>query len=111
MTLAWEDFANYDNELFHLSTLKGHDLSPFISRGTGRFLPLLFQEFNLIRHFTDTATGYHVLPIAQLLIFSYILLILDAELSITVRAGLAILALLTPSIFMSFISLEVSERN
>jgi hypothetical protein len=110
--LAWEDFAHYDNSLFHVSTLKGHDLSPFISRGTGRFLPLLFQEFNLTRHFTDTATGYHVLPIAQLLIFSYILLILDAELSITARAALAILVLLTPSIFMSFSSLEVSaERN
>jgi hypothetical protein len=111
MTLAWEDFAYYDNSLFHVSTLKGHDLSPPISRGTGRFYPLLFQEFNLIRHFTDTATGYHVLPIGQLLIFSCILLILDAELSITARAALAILALLTPSIFMSFSSLEAPERN
>src|SRR5262249_25115966 len=39
------------------------------------------------------------------------LLILDAELSITARAALAILVLLTPSIFISFSSLEVSERN
>jgi len=111
MTLAWEDFAYYDNSLFHLYALKGHDLSPPISRGIGRFYPLLLQEFNLIRHFTDTATGYHVLPIAQLLIFACILLILDAELSITARAALAILALLTPSIFISFSSLEVPERN
>src|SRR5215471_12176831 len=111
ITLAWEDFAYYDNSLFHLYALKGHDLSPPISRGIGRFYPLLLQEFNLIRHFTDTATGYHVLPIAQLLIFACILLILDAELSITARAALAILALLTPSIFISFSSLEVPERN
>jgi len=111
MTLAWEDFAYYDNSLFHLTTLKGHDQEPLIRRGTGRFFPLSFQEFNLIRHFTDTAAGYHVLPIAQLLIFSCILLILDAELSITARAALAILALLTPSIFMMFSSLEAPERN
>jgi hypothetical protein len=111
MTLAWEDFAYYDNSIFHLTTLKGHDLSLQISRGNGRFLPLSFQEFNLIRHFTDTATGYHMLPIAQLLIFACILLILDTELSITARAALAILALLTPSILISFSSLEATERN
>jgi hypothetical protein len=65
--------------MFTSGTLIGRDNTPLIVSG-GRFIPLQHQEFNLIRHFTHTATGYHVLPIAELLIFSYILLILDSEL-------------------------------
>jgi hypothetical protein len=111
MTLAWEDFAYYDNSIFTLRTLKGHGMGLWIIPESGRFMPLAFQEFNLIRHFTDTITGYHVPPIAQLLIVSWILLILDDELSITVRAALVILALLTPSILLSFTSLIFSESG
>ena len=111
LMLTWEDFAYYDNSMFTSGTLMGHDLSPPIVQESGRFLPLGLQEFNLIRHFTRTAGGYHVLPIAELLIFSYILLILDSELSITVRVALAILVLLTPSILMSFSLLIEPVRN
>src|SRR5262249_9694328 len=92
-------------------TLMGHDLAPLIVRESGRFLPLGHQEFNLVRHFTHSVTGYHLLPVAELLIFSYILLILDSELSINVRAALAVVALLTPSILMSFSGLIFDERS
>jgi hypothetical protein len=68
-------------------TLKGRDYSTHIWQGQGRFFPLGYQEFNLLRHFTDTITGYHVPPIAQLLIFSWILLILDDELSVAARVA------------------------
>jgi len=111
MTLAWEDFAYYDNEYFTLNTLKGHDLGLSIFKNEGRFFPLGFQEFNLIRHFTDTVTGYHVLPTVQLLIVFYILLVLDESLSITARATLAVLTLLTPSVLTSFNGLIFPERN
>jgi hypothetical protein len=111
MTLVWEDFAHYDDHLFTLLILKGHNFSPPIWPEAGRFFPLALQEFNLIRHFTDTLTGYHILPIAQLLIFSWILLILDDQLRITARAGLVILALLTPSILMCFNHLNCPERS
>ena len=110
MTLAWEDFAYYDNSLFTDVTLKGHDLGLQIWQGGASFR-LAYQEFNLIRHFTDTITGYHVLSVVQLLIFSCILLILDTELSITARAALAIFVLLTPSVLTSFSELIIPERN
>ena len=110
MILAWEDFAYYDHELFTQGTLKGHNI-PLQITGTGRFYPLGWQEFNLIRHFTDMITGYHLLPIVQLLIFFWILLILDAELSVTACVGLAILILLTPSVLISFSGLIFTERN
>ena len=111
LMLTWEDFAYYDYSMFTDGTLMGHDISPPIVRESGRFNPLSFQEFDLIRHFTDTIIGYHILPIAELLIFSYILVILDSELGIRARAALAMLALLTPSILISFSALHVPDRN
>jgi hypothetical protein len=111
MTLAWEDFADYDNSFFTLSTLKGHSIGLAIWQQQGRFFPLGYKEFNLLRHFTDTIIGYHVVPIAQLLIFACILLILDDELSIFARVVLAVLALLTPSILISFSGLLIWERS
>src|SRR6516162_3384847 len=111
LILVWEDFAYYDDSIFTLHTLQGHDYPPPIWRGEGRFFPLSVQEFNLIRHFTDTVIGYYFLPIIQLLIFSFILLILDVELSITARAILAILVLMTPSIVISFNNLHGPEHN
>jgi hypothetical protein len=111
MTLVWEDFAYYDNDFFTLGTLKGHDIQPPIWPAQGRFFPLGFQEFNLVRHFTNSAIGYHVLPIAELLIFVSILLVLDDELGIAARSAVAILALLTPSILTSFGGLIFPERN
>jgi hypothetical protein len=45
------------------------------------------------------------------LVFSCILLVLDADLRITARAALVILALLTPSILISFTGLIFPERD
>jgi hypothetical protein len=111
MTLVWEDFAYGDDSIFSLSTLKGHNLTPVIWPVGGRFHPLGLQEFNLVRHFTNTSLGYHVLTTAQLLVFSGVLLLLDDELSISARAVLAAVALLTPSTVYSFNELWVNERN
>jgi hypothetical protein len=111
MILVWEDFAFYDDDQLMLYTLKDYNYPLAIWRHNGRFFPFSMQEFNLIRHFTNTPIGYHLLPIFQLLFLFCILLILDAELSITARAGLAILALLTPSIFLSFSGFIYEERN
>lgn len=111
MILVWEDFVHYDNDLLTLYSLKGYNIPPPIWRDNGRFFPFGMQEFNLIRHFANTPIGYHLFPIVQVLIFFCILLVLDAELSITVRAGLAMLVLLTPSIFLSFSGLIWEERD
>jgi hypothetical protein len=111
MILAWENFTYHDNSIFTLYTLRGYDIGPPIMPAVGRFFPLGFQEFNLIRHFTDTITGYHAVRIAQLLIFSLVLLFLDEELSIKSRVALVILALITPSILTSFSWLIYHEAN
>jgi hypothetical protein len=111
MILVWEDFAYYDNSLFTLVTLKGHNIGAPIWQEEGRFWPLGFQEFNLLRHFTDKISGYHVLAIAQLFIFAVVFLLCDDELSLAARVSLAFIALLTPSILISFSGLIFPERN
>ena len=111
MILAWENFTYLDNSSFTLYTLRGHDIAPPILPGVGRFFPLGFQEFNLIRHFTNTITGYDAVRIAQLLVFSWVLLILDDELSINARVAIVLLALITPSILTSFGRLIYFEAN
>jgi hypothetical protein len=111
LMVAWEAFAYYDDSEFTLATLKGHNIQLWILPESGRFQPLSFQEFNLIRHFTDAITGYQVLPIVELLIISTFILIIDDEISITTRGVLLILVLLTPSILATFTSLLASERS
>lgn len=111
VTLFWEDFTYYDNDMFTLHTLKGQDLEPPIWQNNGRFFPFGNEEFNLIRRFTDTVAGYHVLPIAELLVLSCLLLMLDDQLNIFARAVLAVFALITPGIIASFSSLIFPERN
>ena len=111
LTLTWEDFAYLDNSMFTLFALKGHHIAAPVWRQSGRFFPLGHQEFNLIRHLTSTVTGYQTLPIIQLLALCGILLVLDEELSIPARVGLAVLALVSPAIVSSFGGLIYTERN
>jgi hypothetical protein len=110
-SLVWEDFTYSDNSHFTNGTLVGKDIPLQILPGNGRFFPLGHQEFNLIRHFTSSVVGYHVLRIIQLVLLCGILLVFDEELSIWARAALIILVLITPSILISFSGLIYPEWN
>jgi hypothetical protein len=110
LILVGEDFVDHDDSLFILTTLKGHDFGLTIWPINGRFFPFALMEFNLVRHFTHTAAGYHVLPILQVLIFSGIL-ILIGDLNIAASAFLTVLILVTPSILLSFSTLSFEERD
>jgi len=111
LTVKWEDFTAYDNSELTYLALTGHNIKPMIFPGSARFYPFDLQEFNLIHHFTHTVVGYHALTIVQLLILSCVLLILDDELNTTARAALVALALIAPSIVISFTGLVYPERN
>jgi hypothetical protein len=60
---------------------------------------------------TRSVTGYHAFRIVQLLLLSGILLVFDEELSIKARVALITLALITPSILISFSGLIYMEAN
>jgi hypothetical protein len=110
-SLVWEDFTYYDNSHYTNGTLAGHNIPLQIWPEGGRFWPLGDQEFNLLRHVTHSITGYHSLRIFQLLLMSGILLVLDETLSVKKRVALIALALITPSILISFYGLEYPEVN
>ena len=111
VTFMWEDFANRDESFFTVFTLKGNDVTVPIWLDAGRFWPLGYQEFNLIRHFTSSIVGYHVLPFAQLLFVACVLCILDDELPLAARAAITAFVLMLPSFVTIFTELVPPERN
>jgi len=110
-SLFWEDFTYYDNNMFTLITLAGHNIAPPIWPDLGRFFPLGYQEFNVLRHFTHSIFGYHSLHLVQLLVMVGMLLTLDAQLSIASRVALVIISLLTPSVLISYSALIYPDWN
>jgi hypothetical protein len=110
-TLVWEDFTYYDNSHFTNGTLVGHEIPRQISPEGGRFWPLGHQEFNLLRHFTSSVAGYHAFRIVQLLFLCGVLLVFDEALTLSARVALIVLALVTPSILISFTGLIYPEAN
>jgi hypothetical protein len=109
--LAGEDFTYYDNSMFTLYTLRGLNILPPIWRGNGRFFPLGHQEFNVIRHLTGTAFGYHLFPVIELIALVCLLLALDDDLAPAARACIAAFTLILPSVVISFGGLIFTERN
>lgn len=111
IVFLWEDFTYYDGFIFTRYTLRGHNFATPIFRDNGRFFPFGQQEFNVIRHFTTTSAGYHAWPMIQFLFLFCILLVLDEELTLAARGLLAVVAVITPGIAVSFSSLIFPERN
>lgn len=110
-SLVWEDFTYYDNSYFTNGTLIGTNIPVQALPSDGRFFPLGHQEYNLIRYVTRSVIGYHTLRIVQLLLLCGILLVFDEDLSIQARVALIILALITPSILISFSGLIYPDWN
>ena len=111
LTLVGDDFTYYDDSLFTLGTLEGHNIAPFIWPDQGRFFPLAFQEYNVLRLITHTAAGYHILRVLQILGLSGIILWLCRNKSWMVRTGITVLVFLTPSILICYSGLIYVESN
>ena len=109
VVLKWEDFADLDDSFFTLGTLSGHNLQPPIWPAAGRFFPLGRQEFNVVRHLTSSVVGYHVVPLAELLVICSVLLLLTAPMEYRSRFALIASVLIAPSIVVSFTGLVFPE--
>jgi len=108
---VWEDFTYYDNSHFTNETLQGHSVAIQISSYSGRFWPLGYQEFNLVRHITSSIIGYHAIRVIELLVVCAVLLALDRALNLRERVTLILVLLVTPSIVIIFSGLIYSEAN
>jgi hypothetical protein len=111
MILIWVDFSDYDDSIFVLTTLRGHQLGLTIWPVNGRFWPFALTEFNLAQAFGNSVISYYALPVIELLIVTFILLILDSDLGMSARSGILAMALLTPSVFLTFSTLVCEERT
>lgn len=111
LVMVWEDFTYYDHSHFTNETLVGRDTPVEISPAVGRFWPLGYQEFNVLRHFTRSVYGYHSVRIVQLLAVCGILLALESELSLRARVALIIVLISLPSMLVSFSGLIYPEAN
>jgi hypothetical protein len=111
MILMWVDFSDYDSSIFVLTTLQGHHLGLTIWPTNGRFWPFALTEFNLAHGFGNSVNSYYALPVTELLIVSFILLILDSDLGMTARSAILVIALLTSSVFLTFSTLVQEERT
>lgn len=109
--LAWEDFAYYDNSLYTLGTLAGHNIHFFIWPDLGRFFPLCNQEFNFLRHFTHSVTGYHAFRIVELALTCIIIIFFANGVRVRTSVALVLILLITPSIVISFGGLIYPEAN
>jgi hypothetical protein len=109
--LVWEDFTYYDNSHFTNETLIGRNVPFQVSPEGGRFWPLGYQEFNLLRHVTNSITGYHTLRLVELFIVCAILMVLDQDLDVRSRVALCILYLVAPGTVVSYSGLIYSEAN
>lgn len=109
--LLGEDFTYYDNSHFTAETLRDTNVSLQVSPEGGRFWPLGYQEFSVLRHLTRSIYGYHLLRAAQLVCACAMILLLEEEISIWARLCCVVVFLMTPSIVISFSGLIYPEAN
>jgi hypothetical protein len=106
-----EDFAYYDNDQLTDFSLQGKPFPPPIWPNVGRFFPLAFQEFNILRFITRSPIGYHSFAVVQLLILLCALFIILREFRIRYRVLVLAMAILAPSFVIAFSDLIYPERN
>jgi hypothetical protein len=106
-----EDFAYYDNDQLTGFSLQGKTFPPPVWPNVGRFFPLAFQEFNILRFVTRSPLGYHSFAVVQLLILLCALFIILGEFRIRYRLLVLTMAILAPSFVIAFSDLIYPERN
>ena len=111
MSMVWEDFTYYDNSHFTNGTLIGRSISLQISPEGGRFWPLGHQEFNVVRYFTNSVMGYHLVRLFELLAVCGIVVGLLRAVVVEKRVALILVLLVTPSIVTCFNGLIYPEAN
>lgn len=110
-TLWRPEFAARDSFVFTTATLLGDRFPPPVWPPDGRFWPLGLQEFNAVRHLTDSAFGYHLVPALQLLAVLAGLWMVTRGMPTIARTAVLAALLVSPGFATSFTGLVFPERN
>ena len=105
-----EDFACFDCDQLTDFAVVGHRFPP-IWPSEGRFFPLGFQEFNLLRHVTRTPLGFQSVAAAQLVILAGVMFAVLRESRMAWRVLIILAVIVTPTLVISFTGLIYPERN
>ncbi len=111
MILYREDFAFFDNHLLTDFSVAGRALAPPIWPAEGRFFPLAFQEFNVLRFLTRSPVGYQLFSVGELFSLLVALWLLLGRFRLRDRVLLLSALLVTPAFSISFTGLVYPERD
>jgi hypothetical protein len=106
-----EDFAYYDDDMLTNFSVQGQNFPLPIWPSLGRFYPLADQEFNLLKYFTRSPTGFHSFVVVELLILLGVLFVVLDKFKIRYRALILISAMVAPSFIIPFTGFVYPERN
>jgi hypothetical protein len=106
-----EDFAYYDDDMLTDFSLRGIPFAGPIWLGVGRFFPLAGRGFNVLSHFTRSATGYHSAVVVELILFIVVVFAALKEFRVLHRVLILTAVMLAPSFVIPFSGFVYPERS
>jgi len=106
-----EDFAYYDDDMMTDFTLQGRPALVPIWPETGRFFPLAYRGFNVVRHLTSSPFGYHASVVVELVALLAVAFLCLKPLRSLYRLLILVAIMLAPSFIIPFTGFVYPERS
>ena len=106
-----EDFAYYDDDMMTDFPLRGLPALVPIWPETGRFFPLAYRGFNVIKHLTSSPAGYHSSVIIELVALLAVVFLSLKSFRLHYRLLILVAIMLGPSFIIPFSGFVYPERS
>jgi hypothetical protein len=106
-----EDFAYYDDDMMTDFPLRGLPALVPIWPETGRFFPLAYRGFNVIKHLTNSPAGYHSSVTLELVALLAIVFLVLKSFRLHYRLLILAAIMLAPSFIIPFSGFVYPERS
>jgi hypothetical protein len=106
-----EDFAYYDDDMMTDFPLRGLPAIVAIWPDRGRFFPLAFRGFNLVKHLTHSPVGYHSAVVVELVLLLTVVFLCLKSFRLLYRLVIMVGIMLAPSFIIPFSGFVYPERN
>jgi hypothetical protein len=106
-----EDFAYYDDDMMTDFPLRGLPALVPIWPETGRFFPLAYRGFNVVRHLTSSPAGYHASVVIELVAVLAVVFLSLKNVRLQYRLLVLAAIMLAPSFIIPFSGFVYPERS
>jgi hypothetical protein len=106
-----EDFAYYDDDMMTDFPLRGLPALVPIWPETGRFFPLAYRGFNVIKHLTSSPAGYHFSVTVELVALLAVVFLALKSFRLHYRLLVLAAIMLAPSFIIPFSGFVYPERS